>query len=520
MRAWLLPAVVLAASSNAQVSRLLEYEVLMTMEDDTLVTVINVKGLEGNDGLFLRNRFNFDPEFQSLKLNETWFGYPDQQLRDIPGWAVDTLSGSNGYPLSLVIAFPGLMAGMELGYSLEIRDWSPIWQKGPWLLFLPGDYPDMESFSVEIIDSPEELFASGEGYSVSRTGNGLSVTAAHPEETLWISPFDSWSLLAEFILSDADSVSSLPAPPDLRSATIEAAAAGADPLMAVNRARTLLTESFIVLDSPPGWSAFTTRDVQVILDTRHATPLEMAIVMTSICRELGLSTEIIAATDLLPPVPIPAGWNRFLVRVEGREGRSLLIEPSAQLSPSNYVYTPDTLYMLSISSGRLLERAPNSAYENMCRETWTLNPSERSFSLDLDCRGYYDMFFRRRFGGLAVRELPAALSVWIWRSGNILIPDTVIVSDLFDLGEPVRVHATGSLPSPETGTPLFISSPGLTWNEPAEMAYDVTRIWTTGDILSYPADTGLHFFSDVGRSTLVDSSGIMETFLMMIAPAE
>jgi len=520
MRAWLLYAVVLAASSDAVVSRLLEYEVLMTMEDDTLITVINVNGLEGNDGVFLRNRFNFDPEFQSLRLNGTWFGYPDQQLRDIPGWAVDTLSGSGGYPLSLVIAFPGLMPGMEVGYSLEIRDWSPMWQKGPWLLFLPEDYPDMESFSVEIIDSPEELFIHGEGYSESRTGNALTVTAAHPEDALWISPFDSWSLLAEFILSDADSVSSLPRPPDLRSAAIEAAAAGAELLMAVNRARTLLTESFVVLDSPPGWSAFTVRDIQTILDTRQATPLEMAVVMTSICRELGLCAEIVAAADLFPPVPIPVGWNRFLVRVEGREGRSLLIEPSAQLSPSDYVYAPDTLYMLSIPSGRLLERAPNSAYENMCRETWTLNPSERSFSLDLDCRGYYDMFFRRRFGGLTVRELPAALSVWIWRSGSILIPDTVIVSDLFDLGEPVRVHVTGSLPSPETGAPLFIRSPGLTWNEPAEMAHDVTRTWTTGDILSHPADMGLHFESDAGLSILVDSSGVMETFLMMIAPAE
>jgi len=52
------------------------------------------------------------------------------------------------------------------------------------------------------------------------------------------------------------------------------------------------------------------------------------------------------------------------------------------------------------------------------------------------------------------------------------------------------------------------------------MAHDVTRTWTTGDIISYPADIGLRFESDADRSVLVDSSGIMETFLMMIAPAE
>jgi hypothetical protein len=512
---------ILSSLLRASPSVLLEYSLELRMAGDTLVRLLSVRGLAGDDGRLLRNRFDFNPDYQSLVLLDAGFGFPGAPRREPPEWAVDTLSGGGGHPRSLAVALPGLLPGMEVTYLLETRDWSPVWATGPWLLFDPADLPDIEIFSAVLESSGPALDYSGEGYHGSTVSSRrLTLTAEHPSDILWAAAERSWNELATAILARADSVSSAPRPPDLRGAVIEAAAAGADPMMAADRARTLLTESFVVLENPPGWGIFSVSDLQMILDRRTATPLEMAVLLEVISEELGLEAEILPVSSVEPLLPLPAGWTRFLVRITDGTGRSMLLEPSARLVQSGYIHAPDTLYILSSKEGRILLRPPNTAMENMCREFWTIDPGMGTFTLELDCRGYFDMVLRRKFAGLAVSELPAALSAWIWRGGVVLVPDSVFLSDLYDLSEPATLYAKGRLTTAGTDAPFFIRSPSLVWEIPPGMGSDLLRSWNARGNAVFPDIPGTAVEHGTDSTLLTDSSGTTGIFLFMILEEE
>jgi hypothetical protein len=518
----LMPALLLLplAASAADPSAILLYSADLHLEGDTLVRVVSIDATAGDDGRFLRNRFDFDPSFQSVRLLDVLYGFRGAQDRVPPVWAVDTLSGADGYGRSLAVALPGLLPGMKVRYEVEVRDWSPWFREGPWVLFDPSGYPPIETFemSVEAGDSPLRLEGYGYDGSTGRDGR-LTVTAVEPSSILWISGIDRWADLRELVMSEADSVLASPLPPDMRGAVLEAAAAGADPFMAAERARTLLTESFVVLRNPPGYGRYLVPGLQEILDRRSATPFEMALLMCSVCRELGLEAAILPVSPVEPLLPVPAGWDRFLVRVRSGD-RTVLYEPSATLVQSGYVYAPDTLYMLDTVADRIFRKPPDTAMDNLCRESWTIDPDAGTFTLELDCRGYYDMVLRRTMAGTDPDRLPALLSSWIWRGGVVLIPDSVAVSDLYDLSVPAAMTASGAFGPGDGEGRVFTRSPRLLWNEPEGLASDFTRSWSAPGWMTWPALPGLSCVTGPDGATLTDSGGTIGAFLMMLEPAE
>jgi hypothetical protein len=518
----LLPALLLLplATPAADPSTILLYSADLHLAGDTLVRVVSITGRAGDDGRFLRNRFDFDPSFQSVRLLDVLYGFDGEPDRTPPAWAVDTLSGAGGFGLSLAVALPGLLPGMQVSYSLETRDWSPWFRDGSWVLFDPSGYPPVQTFEMTVEAGDEPLRFEGDGYEGSfGRGGALAVTALEPSAILWVSGIDRWADLQGLIMPEADSVLSSPLPPDLRGAVLEAGAAGADPIMAAERARTLLTESFVVLQNPPGYARFGVPGLQEILDRRSATPFEMAVLMCSICRELGLDAVILPVSPVEPRLPVPAGWDRFLVRVRTGD-RTVLYEPSATLVGSGYVYAPDTLYMLDTGADRVLRKPPDTAMDNLCRESWTIDPGAGTFTLELYCRGYYDMILRRTMVGADPGRLPAVLSSWIWRGGVVLVPDSVSVSDLYDLSVPAALTASGTFPAGDGDGPVFTRSPRLLWNEPAGMASDFTRSWTSPGWMTWPALPGLSCATGPDGATLTDAGGASGLFLMMLGQAE
>jgi hypothetical protein len=411
------------------------------------------------------------------------------------------------------------MEGMEFTYRLETRDWSPWFASGPWILFDPAALPEIDLVSVRVEGDDRSLDHSGDGYTctVPREGNVLA-EAEIPRAPLWVAPSSTWTELADMLLAGADSVLSGVIPPDIRGAVIEAAAAGADPFMAAERARTLLTESFIVADHPPGWQVFRVSGLQDILDRRTATPLEMAVLMAVIGRELGLEAEILPVSSRDPVLPVPAGWDRFLVRLTGDSGRTLVTEPSARLVQSGYVHAPDTLYLLSRREGRVLTRPPGGPMENMCRERWTIDPVNGVFTLELDCRGYYDMVLRRKLAGLGEDELPAALSAWIWRGGVVLVPDSVSVSDFYDLSEPATLLASGVVDCSSPGTGYFTRTPSIPWEVPPGTGTDMVRSWSLPGSAISPEIDGLGTERNGYGTVFTDSAGAAAPFLVMLEP--
>jgi hypothetical protein len=507
----------LLAAAGADPSRIRDYSLEITMDGDTLVRHLSVTALAGDDGRFLRNRFDFDPEYQSVNLLEVFYGFPGGTVMEPPDWAVDTLTGGNGYPLSLAVAMPGLLQGMEVSYSLETRDWSPWYSGGPWLLFDPAGLPCIERFSASFADPDGTIRHLGNGYRSPGGGRGeFLVESELPSGRLWVASTDSWTDLGETMLRRADSVISAPVPPDLRGAVIEAAAAGADPMMAAERARTLLTESFAVMDNPPGWRVFSVSPVQEILDSRTATPLEMAVLMRIIGEELGLEAEILPASLSRPGLPVPAGWERFLVRLTGEGGRSMLVEPSARLVQTGYIHADDTLYALAAGEGRILGIPPPGEMQNMCRETWTLDPAAGTFSLSLDCRGVFDMILRRRLAGLTGSELPAALSAWIWRTGVVMVPDTVEVSDFYDLSTPASLRAHGRLLSGQVAGLFYTRAPRMLWEVPDGVGTDLTVSWILPGADCHASSPELEVEQDDSVTRVTDAGGGPDTFLMMV----
>ena len=459
---------------------------------DTLVRLVSVRALYSGEDALLRVDQPYDPLRQTVRLLHAEFRKSNGEWTPLEEWAVERMDGTGGYPMSLQAAFTGLDPGDSLRWALETREWGVRASLGPWIVLPP---PAAESVAVRVMDAPESLQWTGAGYVASREGDVLILRAGSESgDTLWISGDSSWKELADAVLMQARVRMEQPLPPDLREAALQATSAGADAYGQVCLARTLLMESFAVVRSPSPPLAWAVRDFQTILDSRRATPLEMAVLLSSICRSLGMQSEIIPATETRPRLPVPAGWNRFLVRARSGQ-RSWIVDPSAALSQSDHLNDAG-LWMLRGEADRAVPLEGSTPSTSLCRERWILDPFTGTFRLALYCRGEYDAALRRRLAGLSGREEEAAFSLWLWQSGATLIADSVASSQLFRLDRPVEVVVTGRVG--HQGTPLLL--PSLQWR--VDETGELDRTWTL---------PGAYLCSEGLSATIADDSTIVRS---------
>jgi hypothetical protein len=332
----------------------------------------------------------------------------------------------------------------------------------------------------------EYLSWNGTGYDIEESDERIEFTATDSSGLLIISPFRSIKELEDFMLQQAGVILDSSYPPDLREAALQATSAGAYQYAQSERARSLICNSINPSSVVNGGDVFSVHSLQEILDLRRGTALEIALVFSAMCRELGMEADIIPASSIDYGIPVPEGWNRFLVRLVSGEGDSWFMEPSAYLTSAAYIYRPDTLYI--IENGAVRTMAPNNPEENEVLEYWTIDPQEGTFNLEMQCSGWYDMMLRRRFAGLEPAELILSLSQWSWLSGRTIIPDTLTLSDPFDLGTDVQLSVHGELWMQVENSSFAEYLPLFDWMKPECIPARVTRVWKLSgiDTLYYP----------------------------------
>lgn len=460
------------------------YSVNISLQQDTLHRTIEIRGIQGSDRLLSRISHGFNPETQSISLERSVFGFPGGDSGPIPHWATDTLTGIGGWQLALVTAFPALREGMAIDYRIVVTDWSGNWERGIWSVLSPsvkGIRPDTSRFTVSG-DMLEYLSWHGTGYNVKETGEMLEFTATDSSGVLVISPFRSFGELEEFIMRETAVILDSSYPPDLREAALQATSAGAYQYAQAVRARSLLCNSINPSSIMNGRDVYAVHSLQEILDLRRGTPLEIALVFAAICRELGMQADIIPAGSVDYGIPVPEGWNRFLVRLTSEDDDSWFMEPSAYLTSASYVYRPDTLYI--IENGNIGTMPPNTPDENRLLEDWRMNPPEGTFDLEMECSGWYDMMLRRRFAGLSREEMILSLSQWSWLSGRTVIPDSLTVSDPFDLGTDMKLTVHGKLWIPVHDSIFAEYLPIFNWGKPENVTDEIIRKWKLSGIES------------------------------------
>lgn len=459
-------------------SRLSMYQVLHSMEGDTLVRKVEIRGVQGSDRLLSRFAFPFDPGFQSVSLDAARMGVPGSDPRDIPAWAVDTLAGAGGRGRSLVAAFPALAEGMEVQLRLVQRDWSDSWSAGPWGVLQPSfSGVDADSCLFGFHRSMMEGVAwSGEGYREEMRDGMILLAGDETAGMLTFSPFADHRELFGFLLREAETSLSGPFPPDLREAALQATSAGADPWSQSMRARTLLCNSIAPDGGAAGRGTRGSRSLQEILDSRTANPLEMAVVFTAVCRELGMDARIVPAGGSFEGIPVPSGWERFLVELRSGEGSPWLVEPSAYLTPADWIIRNGPLNC--IFDDRLSTLPPNRADESRCVESWTIDTAEGTFVLSLRATGWFDVLLRRMTAGLPDGQLILKLSELCWLAGRTTVPETLDMSDPYGLDREMLITVTGRLggngPRPGAVTVL----PALAWSVPESLGSNLDRSWT------------------------------------------
>ncbi|MBN2607832.1 MAG: hypothetical protein JXA64_01860 [Candidatus Fermentibacteraceae bacterium] len=505
----MLPLLLLALSGAALSvpSSLTFYSLSISMQGDTLVKVLELRGFQGSDRLLGRIAVGFEPGNQSIVLDSAEYGTSPGDLHPVPPWAVDTLSGGALWRRSLVTAFPALSEGMEVHYRVTVRDWSGNWSMGPWGVLSPdfkGIRPDSCVFRIEH-DLMEGLGWSGEGYRVSSHGGWALFEASDSSGSLAISPFEDHVRLADFLLQEARSVLSSPFPPDLREAALQATSAGADGHAQTMRARTLLCNSMAPGAVLGGEDLGRVRDLQLILDSREATPLEMAVLYAAVCSELDLEAVIVPAGGDLDGVPVPQGWDRFLVRVSSEDGDHWYVEPSAYLTGASWVFRPDTLNI--ILSGEPLSLPPNTPGESTCRETWRIDPEEGSFVLTIETSGWYDRALRRMTAGIPGEQLLLELAEWSWLSGRTAVPQSVTLSDPYSLDSRMEFSVTGNLWQAMDGGRFAEVLPALCWARPDSVPGELERLWILTGGTEATAGAEVRAGREGGSFTLLDASG-------------
>ena len=431
----------------------------LAQRGDTLARSMEVRAENHGEEELARLGVPYDPALQSVVLLYAETRAPGGEWVPLPEWARERVDGSGGYPRSLQLAFTGLQPGDSLRWGLVQREWGPRSAAGPWMVLPPP--AGMATVEVYVERPPSGVRWAGEGWTAEEEGGGLllrSETAAR--DTLWLTSLQSWRGLGRLMLAGVPEAPPESLPPDLREAALQASSAGADPWSQLCLARTLLTESFQIMHVPSPPSSWRVRSLQRILDSRRATPLELAALLSAMCSVLEMEAEVVPATGFRPVLPVPAGWDRFLLRV--RSGRrSWLVDPAAALAQSDHVPDGERLWMLRISADTVTAPPEEPSTASLCLEEWTLDPGDGTFTLSLYCRGDYDAVLRRRLAGLAGREDEAALSLWLWQSGTTCIVDTVEYDEsLFRLERPVEVSVGGRLGY--SGTPLLL--PAVDWS--------------------------------------------------------
>lgn len=452
----------------ASLSRTLLLDIELFREDGLTRAVFTVTGLQGDDMRFSRVSQDYDPDYMTVEFLGA--------SRFVPEWGVDTLSGPAGWPRTLMVAMPGIEPGAEVTWSFSAEEHGRNAGNGFWWHWSGAPGPD----SVRVrVHSPQEYLVHLQGFTRAEPGTFVS----GPEETrsIWLASPADWSGVVEMVLGDALQVLSSgdPFPPDLTEAVIQAGAAGASSELFLGRARTLISDN-IRVTSPRGEAALRSRPLQAILDSRYASPLETAVLFCAMARRAGYDARLAAARSDLPPFPYPIGWNRFLVRVDTPDGTQWF-EPSAPLSPAGYVETSDTLFVLAEGGDRVLEIDPNPGTGNLCRESWTMDPSRGEFTLTIDARGGFDRELRERLGGLPPRDALLALSDWFRLSGIHFFPTSCVTSDYFDLAVPASLSADGVFS--QSPPPVYEVIPDLLWRSRGERVVEVNGSQVQGRVL-------------------------------------
>jgi len=426
-------------------------------------TTVSYRALAGDDGRFLRVTRDYDPEYMEVELVSSSYGFQGQQ-RSVPEWAVDTLTGSEGWPRALVAAFPGLRPGMTLQWTFRIRDHGYLSGRGLFYTYLAGDEPDTITVTCNGIPG---LSVSTRGFVESSSHGRRQFTSIDQDEKeLWLSTAADWSEIEDILLSSSRA-SALETPPDLREASIEAGAAGALPRMRISRGRVLITESMQLLPFPGGDAGFRVRSLQEILDNRRATPIEAATLLSAMCRVMGIDAPVVPATDIMPPIPSPLGFYRVFILAD-----QTLEEPSEYLSPAGWVDTPDTLWLL-LPGGQLAELPPQFEADH-CMETWDVSPDPGIFALTLRTAGGFDRELRRKLAGMDNESMLLTVSEWFRASGVYFYPESVSVSNLFDLTEPAAMSVYGLVPP--AGEAWIEAAPSLNWNRSGVITRDYVNV--------------------------------------------
>lgn len=413
--------------------------------------IFTMSGVQGDDRRFSRLTRDYDPSYMSVSFLGA--------SREVPAWGVDTLTGSGGWPRSLMVAIPGLEPGMEVTWTFQAQEFGRNASAGLWFHWTGGAGLDTVRVSVHS-DGPYRVHL--ENFRELRPGTYISTGGGN--RAIWLASRGEWGSIGRMVLGEALDALAEPPPPDLREAVIQAGVAGASTESFLARARTLISDSFR-MTAPSGEAAVRVRPVQAILDSRYASPLETAVVFCYMARLAGHDALLAAARTERPPFPYPIGWNRFLVRVDTPDG-ALWFEPSAPLSPAGYIVAPDTLFVLTEGSERVLAVSPNQGHASYCEEDWLLDPVSGTFSLTLDCRGAFDMELRGKLGGMPAEDAVLAVAEWFRVSGIHLFPTECVTGDFFDLSVPATLVVRGVMASARGN--WCERAPSLRWSAEGE----------------------------------------------------
>ena len=467
----ILTSILLIAGILGSPSRYTSVDVEIEWNGSVKETTVSYRAVAGDDGRFLRVTRDFDPEYMELEVLNSTYGFPGLP-RDVPEWAVDTLTGSEGWPLALVIAFPGLRPGMTMDWTFRIRDSGLLTESGLFYTYIAGEEPDTITVSCPDV---ENLTAGFSGFTESTSRNRRTYSSINQNyKELWLSTASDWGEVQDILL-ESSRISAMETPPDLREAAIEAGAAGALPRMRVSRGRVLITESLQLLPFPGGDAGFAVRSLQEILDSRRATPIEAATLLSAMCRVMSIDAPVVPATDILPLVPSPLGFYRSFILVDGE-----LEEPSEYLSPAGWVDAPDTLWLLL--PGGVLGEMPPHEESDQGAETWDISPSEGTFTLTIQTEGGFDRELRRKLAGMSSEDVLLNISEWFRSSGIYFYPQNVQLSDLFDLTEPAWIIVSGIIPRAEEA--WIETAPSLNWSREGVITRDYVNVEYGNGIIS------------------------------------